>query len=230
MAWQKFKRIDTYVSKNDPLISISKERLNFNSLFVRTAQITSRHKVIVHVDSPAFKLGFDFISDDDEDALALRPMTKGKSESGLSCAARGISTQFSWIARVGALRNKKDRQFSPKKEDDFWVIQLCPAFELRSDRSGSDIPTEKQGVYRYINSKKEIVYIGRGKIKDRLTSRERKEWDFEKIEFSIVEEQSNREKWEAYWINRFKEENNGRLPYYNVRSETSKESDAQQDA
>ncbi len=230
MAWQKFRRVDTYVSKNDPIISISSDRFNFNSLFVRTAQITTRHKVVFQVDSPSFRVGFQFITNDDEDALALRPMTKGKTEAGLSCAARGIGSQFGWIARVGALRNKKDRQFGPKKEGDLWVIQLCPAFELRAGRDGADIPSDKQGIYRYLNSKKEVVYIGRGNIRQRLSSPERKEWDFQTVEFSIVEEQADREKWEAYWLNRFKEDNGGRLPYYNARSETTKESDAQQDA
>ena len=111
-----------------------------------------------------------------------------------------------------------------------WVIQLCPAFELRTDRKGSDVPPDTQGIYRYVNAKNEVVYIGRGIIRQRMNAPERKDWDFQTVEFSIVEEQADREKWEAYWINRFKEDNGGRLPYHNVRSETSKDSDAQQDA
>lgn len=230
MAWQKFRRVDTYVNKDDPIISITKDRFNLNVVFVRLAQVTARHKVLFQIDSPSYKIGFTFITGEDKDAYPLRPMTKGKTEAGLSCAARGIGSQFGWVARVGALRSKKDRQFSPKKEGDLWVIQLCPAFELRSGRDGSDIPTDKQGIYRYRNAMKEIVYIGRGNIRQRVASMERKDWDYESIEFSIVEDQADRERWEAYWINRFKEENGGRLPYYNLRSETTKESDAQQDA
>ena len=230
MTWQKFRRIDTYVSKNDPIISMSKDRFNFNSLFVRMAKVTPDHKVLIHVDPPSFRVGFEFVTKDEPDALGVRPMTSGRTGGGMSCAARGLGSQFPWVAKVGVLPDKKDRQFNPKQERNLWVIQLCPAFEISADKSGADIPSDAEGIYRYVNSKNEVVYIGRGKIRTRLNSPEREQWDFDKVEFSIVENQDDRERWEAYWIERFKETHGGCLPYHNAVSGTSASSDGQQEA
>ena len=107
-------------------------------------------------------------------------------------------------------------------EKNLWIIQLHPAFELIDTKEGNNINPEISGIYRYKNSSDEIVYIGRGKIKSRLKSDERKDWDFSTIEYSVVENEEDREKWEAYWIIRFKEENGGRLPYYNNVSGSEK--------
>ena len=94
MTWQKFRRIDTYVSKNEPIISITKDRFNFNAFFVRTAAISSEYKVILHVDPPTFRVGFEFITKEDEDSLSLISTSKGKTGVGLSCSSKGIGAQF----------------------------------------------------------------------------------------------------------------------------------------
>ena len=95
-----------------------------------------------------------------------------------------------------------------------WVIQLCPAFENKRARESADIPGEAVGIYRYLRSD-EVMYIGRGGIKQRLAAPERKDWLFDKVEFSLVENPDDQLKWEAYWLARYKEDNNGELPIYN---------------
>jgi hypothetical protein len=83
--------------------------------------------------------------------------------------------------------------------------------------SSSDV-----GIYRYLRENGEIVYIGRGPIKARLQSPERKEWDFDVIEYSIVLNPDDQVKWEDYWIERFKADHNGERPFYNVVSGSRK--------
>lgn len=89
---------------------------------------------------------------------------------------------------------------------------MCPAFEYTAS-SESDLKDLK-GIYRYKRSDGEIVYIGRGEILSRLNSLDRKEWDFDIIEYSIIEDSTEQSKWESYWLEKFKEQE-GRLPFYN---------------
>ena len=58
--------------------------------------------------------------------------------------------------------------------------------------------------------------MGGGPIKARLQSPERKEWDFDVIEYSIVPNPDDQVKWEDYWIERFKGDHNGKRPFYNI--------------
>ena len=69
----------------------------------------------------------------------------------------------------------------------------------------------------------EIVYIGRGEIRKRLSQPERQGWDFDRVEYSIVADPDQQVRWEDYWITRFRESNRGRLPIYNKISGSSKD-------
>jgi hypothetical protein len=76
------------------------------------------------------------------------------------------------------------------------------------------VPSGTFGIYRYKNNN-EVVYIGMGDIRKRLSSPERKDWEFDNVEYSKVENEGKRKEWETYWIDRFSEENGKRLPVYN---------------
>jgi hypothetical protein len=96
-----------------------------------------------------------------------------------------------------------------------WAIELCPSFELRNARESANIPADAAGIYRYIRESGEIVYIGRGPVRNRLNSYGRTDWDFDVIEYSIVQDPDQQVRWEAFWIDKFKDMNGGRLPFYN---------------
>lgn len=46
-------------------------------------------------------------------------------------------------------------------------------------------------------------------------------WEVFKREDSVVADPDEQVKWESYWIDRFKDENDGNLPFYNRVSGTS---------
>ncbi len=96
-----------------------------------------------------------------------------------------------------------------------WAIYLAPAFEEQNARESKKIRAEAQGVYRYVREGGEIVYIGRGWVRRRLAEPQRQDWDFDRVEYSIVESPDQQVFWETYWIDRFKEEHKGSLPFYN---------------
>jgi hypothetical protein len=80
-----------------------------------------------------------------------------------------------------------------------------------SDRS--EIPSTTRGIYRYRRGD-DIVYIERGQIRSRSQAPECEEWDFETIEYSIVPDEAQQKKWEAYWLDKHVEQHS-KLPFYN---------------
>lgn len=223
MAWEIVKREDRFEGSNRPFISILKDHIAFNAMFTRIAELDSRYRVTIYADPETLRLGFEFHTDDRSDSLALSQASsekKGKKRTGLFCSALGIINKYPWVKAITKLETKDRRFYDPKKEGQKWAIQLCPAFEERRARESGKIPSDACGIYRYIREDGEIVYIGRGDIKKRLSSPERHEWDFDVIEYSIVEDPDLQIHWEEFWLEKFKEAN-GRLPLYNKVSGAS---------
>lgn len=228
MSWELIKREDSFQGSDRPFISISHDHFSFNSMFVRMAEIGPEQRVIIYVDAENYKLAFefsiDFPLDKKDHSLALSQAsseTKGKKRRALNSSATAIVKKFPWVKSVTKLPIK-DRRFEPKREGNRWVIQLCPAFENRKTRESGDIPSDAKGIYRYIRESGEIVYIGRGEIKKRLAASDRIDWDFDIIEYSIIEDPDKQLEWEDYWISRYQEQNNGKLPIYNKISASSR--------
>lgn len=231
MSWEDVARDDARARRDEPIISIARDRIHFNACFARMAQLSSQHKAKISVDPDTFRIGFRFVTDDDSQAFPLRGMNPSQPAiGGVWCTGRGVGSKYPWIRHIAMLHSKKDRQFSPKKDGDRWTIQLPPSCERRSDRNGTGIPPEARGIYRYLDTKGEVVYVGQGHLVRRLNAPERKDWDIQTVEYSIIDDQQDREYWEAYWLKRFKSDHGGRLPYYNRRTETLNEGDIDNEA
>lgn len=146
----------------------------------------------------------------------------GTSKKGYkTLIAKKLIKDQQWIHSVASL-TIAERRFELRRyqaEIDGWYIQLMPTFEdsIRPSEITRLTGNEK-GIYRYRggNDGSEIVYIGKGAIKDRfLLEEERKGWDITNIEYSIIEDDQKALEWESYWIEHFRKSNNGRLPHFN---------------
>jgi hypothetical protein len=213
----KIRRDDTFQGSDRPFIAVTTDHFAFNAMFVRIAELSPDKRVTAYADPENLKLGFEFHTEEKPDSFALSSQSsdkRGMKRTSMQCAARGVVMKFPWIKSVTKLP-VKDRRFEPKKEGHLWVIQLCPAFEERKARESADIPSDATGIYRYVRDDGEIVYIGRGNIKNRLASPEREDWEFAVIEYSILENPDQQLKWEDYWLTRYQEEHGGKLPIYN---------------
>lgn len=216
MAWQTVKREDRFQGSDKPFVSISNDHISFNAMFTRIAEIGPEQRVIIHIDQDTRRVGFEFTTDDHPDSFALSRASsdkKGKKRTGLFSSA-GFIRDHSWIKSISQLPVQDRRFYNPRKEGQMWVIQLCPAFEERRARESTNIPSDVSGIYRYVRENGEVVYIGRGNIKKRLSSPDRQEWDFDVVEYSVISDPDLQIKWEEYWIQRFSKEN-GQLPFYN---------------
>jgi hypothetical protein len=207
MAWDKITREDLYEGSDSPFISITATHFRFNTLFVKRASLGPSYRVTIFQDEENRRLGFEFHKEQRPNSFALTARTD--KHGGLFCSNQGVVRKRNWLASVAKL-SRKDRRFTPTKEGNKWCIQLCPAFEIKKARESDDLSSKDVGIYRYLRENGEIVYIGRGPIKARLRSPDRQEWDFDKIEYSIVLKPDDQVKWEDYWIEKYKAENEGK--------------------
>ena len=201
------------------LVTVDATSFKFNATARNLAQLHDVHYMQVHMDS-------------DERLIVFEPMTGthkmpdwlklGSRRGHKSLPAKGIVSSNDWIRAV-ARQEIADRKFEIRRYDDGdvrgWAIQLMPAFEK------SVVPSEIQrlescekGIYRYRggDSGDEVIYIGKGSIRDRYQRESQREgWAVSRIDYSLVEDDQRAFEWEAFWIRRFQDENNGRLPRFN---------------
>ncbi|OGC58578.1 hypothetical protein A3A70_02195 [candidate division WWE3 bacterium RIFCSPLOWO2_01_FULL_42_11] len=218
MTWETVKRGDSFKGSNRPFISIASDHISFNTLFTKIASIDNSYNVTVYADSENLKMGFEFHKDERPNSLTLTQAssaTRGVKRSGVFCAAQGVLNQYKWIKGITKLSTQDRRFYDPKQEQGKWTIQLCPAFEEKRARESENIPQDAIGIYRYVTDNGEIVYIGRGPINGRLKSPDRNDWIFDVIEYSVVKNPDMQVKWEDYWIEKYKEQHDGKKPHYN---------------
>ena len=61
-----------------------------------------------------------------------------------------------------------------------------------------------------------------GKIKDRVKAH-RREWDIDKIEYSVLDSEEDCKKWESYYIDKYKYEFGTLPPFNRIRGKSSTE-------
>lgn len=213
MPFKPFIRTDTFTRSPSPKISIRKEHIGFNGAFVKEANLQEFGKVKIFIDEGNFRIGFKFHNSDDPHSHAL--FSDNPSNNTKATSATQLIKQYGFIKKISELENVLDRQFEVNRDTQdksFWVAQLCPAFEHTAS-SESDLKNLK-GIYRYKRADGEVVYIGKGNILSRLSSPEREEWDFDVIEYSIIETPNEQSRWESYWLDKYVEKE-GRRPFYN---------------
>jgi len=196
-----------------PFIAIRPSRVfAFNAEFVKKAELGSKYKKVTIITDPEkYTIEFKFHSNEEDRNAFQLYRNRGKM---LNVTAQAIFKFNKWIEAAAAVDDPLLRRFKPQYNNLYktWVINLAPSFENKVKKK-SDVPDGIRGIYRYIR-KAEIVYIGKGNIKKRVNSPERAGWEFDKIEYSRIEDPGIMEHWESFWIEKFYERE-GRLPLYN---------------
>jgi len=223
--WIKHIRCGGVRPDRTPLVTIRNKCIAFNAQFVAQANLEQHTRVNFFVDPRHFQLAIRFHSNtQNADSLTITSDGGSPGKRGKSRAVQTASlmTKYPWLREVGNSCSKNARRFEPTWDgaESRWVISVCPPFERRAS-TVSDIPVGARGIYRYrLND--DIVYIGKGVIRSRATSPERTNWVFDMIEYSLVDDESDRTKWETFWLDQFSGEH-GRLPIYNtVRGERTR--------
>ena len=207
MAWTKIKK--TNFSSNEPVISINNKRFSYNTVFSKIAELEKKPFVSYYMDEENRKIGFEFNSEETENSFKV---VLNKSKGNYSQSTELFSKN--WIEKTSKL--KILNRFKPMKDGKKYVITLMPIFEFKVTKAKYlNIPSDTFGIYRYLDNNK-TVYIGKGDIRTRLKDLQRKDWLFDTIEYSIIKDEESRTEWESFWIERFKSENDNKLPAYNL--------------
>ena len=213
MAFKQFTRKDVFTRDSSPKISIRKQHIGFNGALVKQADLQKYSKVKVFIDEDNFKIGFKFHNDSDPNSLAI--FSDNPSDNTKATSAIQLIKRYGFIKKISEFTESLDKQFEVSRDiqdKNLWVIQLCPAFEHTAS-SESELK-DLRGIYQYMRSGGEVVYIGKGNILSRLNSSERSQWDFDVIEYSMLNQPLEQSRWESFWLNKYVEKN-GRLPFYN---------------
>lgn len=218
--WVKVKRSGYESVTSGPFVTVREKQIAFNAVFSRLAELDEKRFVVFFTDDAERLIKMCFSAKpDDPDAYTVAADGGGRG-AGRSVQAGALLLK-PWVAAV-ARQSGETRRFVPQKAEgaDAWMISLMPSFEERT-HSADDIPSEVSGIYRYVDKAGEVVYIGRGAIRARAKDPSRKDWLFETIEYSVLDDPDAQEEWERFWIDRFQDEM-GALPAYNkIRGTTT---------
>ena len=143
----------------------------------------------------------------------MRTMSDAKS-----CSCQDIFKSIPRLGKLIAEKDRKKRRFKLHFDEvrNGRYICLNPSFEFNM-KEISKLPEEK-GIYRLIDSYEDVCYIGQASnIKTRVSSHKSDGLNFNKIEFSLISNKDERDKWESHFIDQFSNER-GRLPVYNFQN------------
>jgi hypothetical protein len=201
-------------TKEEPLVSIRQGRFHFNAFFARVAELEKAKYVTYHLDDENREVAFEFLKDSSDDN-AYRLENRG-GLAKFRCAAQDLIAKKPWVRHSARASDPQLRSFNATRDSKLWVIRLTPSFEEEILRpNASKVPAETSGIYRYLAEDGEVVYIGKGNVRQRLSEPERHDWKFAKIQYSVLRDESDQYRWENFWLEHYSEANNGRLPYYN---------------
>jgi hypothetical protein len=202
--WQQIKK---EVERHEmPQITINKNRVGLSRDFVKEAEIQNKKFLTLTFDTELRKINFQFSENDAPGAIKVR----GNWDEGFYISGRIIYDK-EWISNISKTTYNT---FEVKKIRNKWEVSIAPTFENSINRSEiSKIPNNVCGIYRYMD-KGEIVYIGKGQIRKRFNRKDRENWIFDEIQYSIVGDNDTQFYWEKFWIKNFKSQNIVR-PRYN---------------
>jgi hypothetical protein len=200
-------------AKGLPLFTIRERQVAFNADFAKLAELNTHKYVTFYTADEQRRIRMEFSAIPSEDAYRVTQDGGGSAVSGRAAQAGSLVAK-PWVASV-ARQSPSARRFIPEKVDgkNTWEVSLMPSFETRVE-DANEIPSAAQGIYRYLDKEGDVVYIGRGSIRERAKEPYRKSWLYSIIEYSVIPDKSEQEEWERYWLDQFQDEH-GALPAYN---------------
>ena len=199
-------------SKTDgPIVTLVNQSVRFNQGAARKIGGDQFTRVSVYIDDENRRIGFEFFERDEQNTYKLM---KGKGGS-FAVRIKKLTKQYPWIG-TAMEAPLEERRFELNADDNIYFIQLMPSFE-ESVSGVESIPNNARGIYRLLDQSEAIMYIGQGRIVDRVREHMSKDWgkSISKIDYSKIDNEEDRIKWEKYLLDRFRKEH-GELPRHNA--------------
>lgn len=204
-----------------PYVSVRKDAFALSASLVKEAELMRFRCATVLLDHDDMRVAFRFHNEEeDPNSFTLGrdggPQTGGRPRRGssLSIQARRLINATPWLKHIALEKDSATRRFVATWDGrlGLWMIACRPNFEQRASKA-TDIPVEASGIYRYVKND-EVIYIGRGMIRQRANSPERADWVYDRIEYSLVDGEKSQMYWEDWWID-WHEKRYGKKPTFN---------------
>lgn len=208
------------IPSSEEVLSITKSGLGFAAEFIKKNDLTEKLSVSFYLDDEdPYKLGFEFYdSSGENNTLMLMTSGRGKyTSNGRTVKAGELIAKNKIIQAIQKEPNKNSRTFPIKKarQSNIYFVMLRPSFELNVPFSKKNlIDDDLIGIYRYKDDNNKTIYIGKGIIKSRASSPDRKDWGIKTIEYSILSSDTECLRWEDHYLTTFQNEY-GTLPLFN---------------
>jgi len=209
------------IPAQDSVLVINKSGISFSAKFVKKEKLQDAKGVKFFVDDvDPYYLGFKFKNELDEPntlSLIASGRTRGGG-AGFTIKAAELINKNPILKNVQKMNSKQDRTFEIffDKKESIYSILVRPNFEIIVNYLDKNtIPEAFKGIYRYRNKEDQIIYIGKGGIKTRVNSPERRDWGIQKIEYSILLDDELSFYWENYYLDRYLS-THGSKPPFNV--------------
>ena len=210
-----------YISPNyseiDEYITISKSGFFFSAEFVEKNKLILNNYCQFFTSSESeYKFGVAFSQEKNEGSFKIINTTRGKYKDKTMARSVTASAFFYNIPIFKELtKNNYKNRFSLKfhKENDCYIFNVIPSFEI--SKKPNEIPGDITGIYKCFNKDKHIMYIGKGNIKSRIKEHLGKGWELFKVDYSVIKDNDEMFKYEAYHLEQYKKEN-GAYPPENI--------------
>jgi hypothetical protein len=187
---------------SEEVLNLGTPSSSLSAKFIRNNKLEDMESIqFLMDDENPFWLGFKFFKD--KGPAGSLALGKSKDSATTRFTSTGLVNGNPLLTAITRKTDAQSKTFSIQfdKRNDCWFIELRPSFErafLFKDKG--TIPYEAKGIYRYLGIKGDLLYIGKGAVRDRLESPERREWGIHTIEYSILESDELALQWESHYI------------------------------
>lgn len=214
--WNQVKR-ETQIKQNGNEMFVTarnKRVLHFNKSIARYFNLDNGcfADVYFNEDNSKMKINFSKTQSDNSFLLSNDGGSKDKKSSSLIIQCLSVYKTSKRLLAIALSENKNDKKLKISKiEDNSIEIDLIPFFEHNSKIT--KLSTETTGIYCLLKNK-EVVYIGKGLIQNRINEHKKNGLTFDDFNFSIIEDDKKCLYFESLHINSHIK-NYGTLPLYN---------------
>lgn len=214
--WSQVKR-ETQIkqSGNEMFVTARNKRvLHFNKSIVRYFNIENGFFVDVffNKDDSKMKIVFSKTQSDNSFSLSNDGGCKDKKSSSLIIQCLSVYKNSKRLSAIASSKEKNDKRLQISKiEDNSIEIDLIPFFE--HNLKTTKLSNETTGIYCLLKNK-EVVYIGKGLIQNRVNEHKKNGLTFDDFCFSIIDDDKKCLYFESLHIDSHIK-NYGTLPLYN---------------
>lgn len=206
-------------SDGNSQVTIHPKRIAFSAGMCDKANLSTNNYVALMYNDNVREIAFIFREEAEKTENDYK-VTLSKSKKAASCSCQEIFNK-PWYKSIFTSDSKKT-YIAKLEESGKWVIGLAPTFENKYSADSTElIPENTFGVYRYLSTNAqdgttEIIYMGVGNIHEGLADAKKRNWAFDKIEYSIFNfDEEDEAYWRNYLVEFLKDKHHLDVPIYN---------------